>query len=288
MLFSLVCRCSLIFKQRNSLSSSVVIEMAWELELTGAVLEDLYVWIDNIPLSKPKKKIERDFSDGNFIRTKLIRNVLLFFKGILTAEVIKYYLPDLVTMKSYLPNSAISQKKINWGLLNKKVFSRLGLNVPDTVIKDLCDGKPGVIEIFLFNLRLKIDEELEARQKNQSQSTSSPRQSLLSLNNLPSTDDGKINLNRRLTNRTTTVTNPRDKWVSRLDYEDLKQNCLQLQEEVEILQARLRRLEHVVQLKELRINELSTVIDDYRRAKPSIFHSGSYRKKTNNENNKQS
>ena len=39
--------------------------MAWELELTGAVLEDLYVWIDNIPLTKPKKKIERDFSDGD-------------------------------------------------------------------------------------------------------------------------------------------------------------------------------------------------------------------------------
>jgi hypothetical protein len=38
--------------------------MAWELELSGPVLEELYVWIDSIPLSKPKKKIERDFSDG--------------------------------------------------------------------------------------------------------------------------------------------------------------------------------------------------------------------------------
>jgi len=35
------------------------------LELSESVLEDLYVWIDNIPLSKPKRKIERDFSDGN-------------------------------------------------------------------------------------------------------------------------------------------------------------------------------------------------------------------------------
>jgi hypothetical protein len=39
--------------------------MAWELELNGAVLEDLYLWVDHIPLSKPKRKIERDFSDGN-------------------------------------------------------------------------------------------------------------------------------------------------------------------------------------------------------------------------------
>ena len=191
----------------------------------------------------------------------------------------KYYLPDLVTTKSYLPNSSISQKKINWGMLNKKVFSRLGLNIPENVIKDLSDGKPGVIEIFLFNLRLKIDEELEARQKSQSQSTSSPRQSLISLNNLPPTEDGKTNFSTKTTR--SSVVNPRDKWVSRLDYEDLKQQCLQLQEENEIFQARLRRLEHVVQLKELRINELSAVIDDYRKAKPSIFHTGTYRKKTN-------
>ena len=214
--------------------------------------------------------------------------VLVNCLGTLAAEVVKYYLPDLVTMKHYLPNSAISQKKINWGILNKKVFSRLGLILPENVIKDLSDGKPGMIEIFLFNLRLKIDEELEARQKSQSQSTSSPQQSLLSLNNPPSTDEGKNHFSKRISTRTTSI-NPRDKWIPRLDYEDLKQNCLQLQEEIEILQARLRRLEHVVQLKELRIHELSSVIDDYRRAKPSIFHSGTYRKKTNkDENDKQS
>ncbi len=40
-------------------------KMAWELELNEAQLEELYVWIDNVPLSKPKTRIERDFSDGN-------------------------------------------------------------------------------------------------------------------------------------------------------------------------------------------------------------------------------
>lgn len=38
--------------------------MAWDLELTPKVLEELYVWIDSIPLSKAKTRIERDFSDG--------------------------------------------------------------------------------------------------------------------------------------------------------------------------------------------------------------------------------
>ena len=40
-------------------------QMAWEIELNETLLDELYVWIDSIPLSKPKKRIERDFSDGD-------------------------------------------------------------------------------------------------------------------------------------------------------------------------------------------------------------------------------
>ena len=32
--------------------------------LDEAVLEELYAWVDSIPLSRPKKNITRDFSDG--------------------------------------------------------------------------------------------------------------------------------------------------------------------------------------------------------------------------------
>lgn len=41
-------------------------------------------------------------------------------------------------------------------LLNGKVFSRLGLNVPENVMSQLSRGKEGFIEIFLFNLRESI------------------------------------------------------------------------------------------------------------------------------------
>ena len=34
------------------------------MELDESLLEDLYLWIDSLPLSRPKKRIERDFSDG--------------------------------------------------------------------------------------------------------------------------------------------------------------------------------------------------------------------------------
>ena len=184
----------------------------------------------------------------------------------MAAEVVHYYLPEMVNINDYLPNSAIGQKKINWGTLNKKVLSQLGLNLPDNIIKDLSYAKPGTIELFLFNLRLKIDEEIESRHKVRSQAASSSRESSVSLNNPPSMNDDKVLLTKR---ESQSIGNLRGKWVPRLDFEDLKQHSLQLQEEVEILQARLRRLEHVVRLKEFRIAELSSTIDDYQQLKPT-------------------
>lgn len=36
-------------------------------DFDDAELEQLYTWIDSIPLSRPKKNIARDFSDGGKI-----------------------------------------------------------------------------------------------------------------------------------------------------------------------------------------------------------------------------
>ena len=33
-------------------------------EMTEEELEKLYTWVDEIPLSRPKKNMTRDFSDG--------------------------------------------------------------------------------------------------------------------------------------------------------------------------------------------------------------------------------
>jgi hypothetical protein len=41
--------------------------MSWDIELDDQLLQDLYAWIDQIPLSRPKKRIEKDFSDGGKI-----------------------------------------------------------------------------------------------------------------------------------------------------------------------------------------------------------------------------
>ena len=49
-------------------------------------LNNIYNWIDEIPLSRPKKNIARDFSDG-----------------VLLAEIISYYLPRIIELHNYSP-----------------------------------------------------------------------------------------------------------------------------------------------------------------------------------------
>ncbi|CAF1185071.1 unnamed protein product [Didymodactylos carnosus] len=221
--------------------------MAWEMELDENILEDLYVWIDSMPLSKSKKRIERDFSDG-----------------VLVAEVVRYYLPELIEMHNYTTANSIQQKRTNWGILNKKVLNSFGLDLPDTIITGLCNGKPGLVEVLLYNLRLKIDEELELQQKSQQHQQTTPRGSRMSF--------GISDSGGRSTKLTTTALNSvhmpkgsttikngramRSTSVPRIEYEEAKQLNLKQQEELEVLHAKVRRLEHVLQLKDVRIQEL--------------------------------
>lgn len=75
---------------------------AMDLPLDDETLQRLYAWIDEIPLSRPKKSIARDFSDG-----------------ILTAEVVAFYFPKLVQMHNYSPANSAKQKLYNWTTLNR-------------------------------------------------------------------------------------------------------------------------------------------------------------------------
>ncbi|CAF3578132.1 unnamed protein product [Rotaria sp. Silwood1] len=94
---------------------------------------------------------------------------------------------------------------------------------------------------------------------------SSPRQSLLALNSVNPKKENTNIVSSRSCRFSKPIGNFNNKWVSRLAYEELKQQCLQQDEEIQILLAKLRRLEHVVQLKEIRINELLSMIEDTRR-----------------------
>jgi hypothetical protein len=53
-------------------------------------MQEVYNWVDSIPLSRPKKNIARDFSDC-----------------VLIAEVVKHFCPHLVELHNYSNASSI-------------------------------------------------------------------------------------------------------------------------------------------------------------------------------------
>ncbi|KAL8000669.1 putative calponin domain, CH domain superfamily [Plasmopara halstedii] len=110
-----------------------------DLPLDDETLQRVYAWIDEIPLSRPKKSIARDFSDG-----------------ILAAEVVAYYFPKLVQMHNYSAANSVKQKQYNWNTLNGKVFRRLHISLSKLDIDDLVQCRSGAIEHLLVKLQIKI------------------------------------------------------------------------------------------------------------------------------------
>uniref|UniRef100_A0A674HFK6 Sperm flagellar 1 n=1 Tax=Taeniopygia guttata TaxID=59729 RepID=A0A674HFK6_TAEGU len=102
-------------------------------------LVSLYRWLDTVPLSRPRRNIARDFSDG-----------------VLAAEVVKFFFPSLVDLHSFVPTSSTAQKVANWGHLNRKVLSKLNLRLPEEMIQGLVRSQPGTAEQLLQLLRAKI------------------------------------------------------------------------------------------------------------------------------------
>lgn len=72
--------------------------------LTDNELNEIYTWVDSIPLTRPKRHIARDFADG-----------------VLVAEVVHYFLPKLVDLHNYTAANSHQSKLYNWSTLNTKV-----------------------------------------------------------------------------------------------------------------------------------------------------------------------
>jgi hypothetical protein len=211
--------------------------MSWDMELDEKKLEDLYEWIDQVPLTRPKKRIERDFSDGCMI-----------------AELVRHFLPNLVDLHNFTPANNLEQKMANWGTLNTKVFSKFGLNVPENITHNICTCKPGYVEVLLHNLRYKITEQIAKIEKPKfyiNPGTKTPRTNTVMGTNrvIKSHSGGSHNASQ---------------YIPRIDYEEKVQECLEQAEALEVLQAKIRRLEHLLQLKDIRIQELSDKLDKYR------------------------
>lgn len=107
-------------------------------------MQELYQWIDDIPLSRPKKNINRDFSDG-----------------VLTAELVNHFFPKLVDLHNYSAANSVSQKQYNWKTLNQKVFKKMGFSVNADDVQKVCECTTGAIERVLCVVRDRVNQILD-------------------------------------------------------------------------------------------------------------------------------
>ncbi|XP_067153338.1 sperm flagellar protein 1 isoform X1 [Apteryx mantelli] len=217
-------------------------------------LQALYRWVDAIPLSRPKRNIARDFSDA-----------------VLAAEVVKFYFPKLVDMHSYVPANSTQQKLSNWSHLNRKVLSKLNFCIPDDMIRKIVQCRPGLVEQVLIVLRQKIeekqrqnkvvsgsDQELGARAALEHISyleTGYPSKVTSHAGGVSAQESlGADRLNR--SHHGYARASPEDA-AFRLQLAEREQALLLAQETIQILQVKVRRLEQLVHLKNIRIDDLS-------------------------------
>ncbi|XP_076472821.1 sperm flagellar protein 1-like isoform X4 [Babylonia areolata] len=216
-------------------------------------LENLYQWIDRVPLTRPKKNIAKDFSDG-----------------VLVAEMIKHYFPRMVDLHNYTPAHSSKQKMENWYLLNRRVLRRLDLDLSDDVIRALANAKAKVVEKVLMMLRNQLDKAIDRtnalkQRAKQLQDTLSKVSSPSPVNDTYSKSPrGGIPHSHptRASYSTTrpvlpTVPAPVDN-VAKSLLEEKELESLAKDETIRILNSKLKRLEHLLHLKDLRIEDLES------------------------------
>lgn len=103
--------------------------------------DELYKWIDSHSITRPKRNLNRDFSDA-----------------VPLAEIMKQHFPKMVDLHNYYPKNSYSQKLINWEVLNKRVLNKIKINLTASEMEQLAKGTAGAIEKLLGTLKEKLDK----------------------------------------------------------------------------------------------------------------------------------
>ena len=111
-------------------------------------------------LSKPKKSITRDFSDG-----------------LPVAEIVSHYHPQLVELHNYANTTNLEAKKANWELLRRKVFKKINFFPSDELVQEVVECKHLAIEALLIALKQVLLGKNSLRSSNGPRKTSVDRRS---------------------------------------------------------------------------------------------------------------
>jgi len=198
-------------------------------QLSEEELNQIYNWVDEIPLSRPKKNIARDFADG-----------------VLVAEIVNHYVPKLVELHNYSAAHSVSAKTYNWNTLNQKVFKKMGFQLNQTDIEAVINCVPDAIERVLKVVQVKTERFLEKPNRG------SPGQSKVGSgygnNQMMGMDD------RNYQNRPQMGYEYQQENPQVLAAKD--QTIQELKDTIEILELKIKKLEQLVKLKDSKINTL--------------------------------
>jgi hypothetical protein len=231
--------------------------MAHSGDLSDEQLRALYAWIDAIPLSRPKRNITRDFSDG-----------------VLLAEVVAAYFPHLVELHNYAPANSLKQKVYNFDTLNARVLRKLNFVIPKETVEDIANCKPGVVEHVLNSLQFKMAKYREKKPSSPREDDPSPRTVApqggrdrryeqpppAATRGAAVSEKGEIrNAPRQSQPLQPQQSKNKASVMASVDEEILlekEQQIRELQETVEILELKIAKLEQLVRIKDNKIQKL--------------------------------
>ena len=196
-----------------------------------------------------------------------------FSDGVLVAEVIKHMFPKLVDVHNYSPANSTQHKMQNWVLLNRKVFSKLQFDLSDEVIRQLATSKPGVMESVLSMLRTRLERvrwDVKGQQSVKARENERPEADQNTMVRFSGQRDvSTVAMSRGAAGGAVGMGYkgsklPQDETVPLLLLEEKEQEVLAKNETIHILQAKVKRLEHLLHLKDIRIEDMQKRLESMR------------------------
>ncbi|VVD01905.1 unnamed protein product [Leptidea sinapis] len=192
-------------------------------------IESVLAWVDTFKLSRPTRKINRDFSDA-----------------VLLAEILSVHYPKLVEMHNYPPRNSHSLKLNNWMTLNRKVLKKLKLNLCLNTMEQLAN----------FREKIKRDEEV-LKNNSQEQNVSSGGSYYEACG-----DEEHYVLVVPIKTRVNGVLETiQQKVVSYETFMGIKEELKDAKESYEVLKQKVDHLDNLLKLKEERIEELQKQLE---------------------------
>jgi hypothetical protein len=202
------------------------------MNLSPEELQQVYQWVDEVPLSRPKRSISRDFADG-----------------VMMAEIVHHYFPKLVELHNYPAANGATQKMYNWNTLNQKVFRRLNFQVSKPDLEDVVNAVPGAVERVLRSFMLRLAK-IKSRQDASSSSVDGSQSNSLNTSAASPAKSGN-------------QSNSLQMQQNRKMEDDKDATIRELRETVEILELKVKKLEQLVRLKDQKLAALQQRVNTF-------------------------